>query len=116
MRRFGPIKIDSQRDLAPDGQLEIYFAYTRAEARLGATLGACFTDMIKNRQLRVESVVAVLASEPMATNMAHLSEVRQIAGLFEAPNPPDHLGTPFRYAGSITGPSCNEEASPFQMT
>lgn len=83
---------------------------------LGVTLGACFTDATKNPQLRVEAIVAVLVNDLKAAQMTHLAEVKQIEGLYQAPNLPENLGEPIRYAGSTTGPSYNKVASPFQVT
>lgn len=103
-------------DLVPGDTVEIHFVYTSADAKPGATLGACFTDATKNPQLRVEAVVAVLVNDPKAASMTGMAEVKQVAGLYQAPNLPDRLGTPIRYAGSTTGPAYNEVASPFQVT
>lgn len=103
-------------NLVPGDTVEIHFVYTSADAKPGATLGACFTDATKNPQLRVEAVVAVLVNDPKAANMVRMSEITQASGLYQAPNLPDHLGKPIRYAGSTTGPAYNEVASPFQVT
>lgn len=103
-------------DLVPGDTVEIHFVYTSADAKPGATLGACFTDATKNPQLRVEAVVAVLVNDPKAASMVRMSEITQVGGLYQAPNLPDHLGKPIRYAGSTTGPAYNEVASPFQVT
>jgi len=102
--------------LAPGDTIEIHFVYSSADTKPGVGLGACFNDAIKNPQLRVEAVVAVLVNNTAAINMAHLAEIRRISGLYQTPNIPEKLGPPVRYAGSTTGPDYNEVASPFQVT
>ncbi len=74
------------------------------------------TEEIKNPQLRVEAVVAVLVNDTNAMSLTQLTDVKQVDGFFQAPNIPDTLGKPVGYAGSTTGPKYNEVASPFQVT
>lgn len=107
---------NEEGSLIPGDTVEIHFVYTSADSKPGLTLQACFTEATKNPQLRVEAVVAVLVNDPGATRMMKMAEVRQIGGFYQAPNLPDHLGTPVRYAGSTTGPIYNEVPSPFQVT
>lgn len=103
-------------DLKPGDTIEIHFVYSSANTKPGATLAACFNDAIKNPQLRVEAVVAVLVNNPTAVSMTKMAEIREIDGFYQAPNLPENLGVPVRYAGSTTGPNYNEVASPFQVT
>lgn len=102
--------------LVPGDTVEIHFVYTSANAKPGVTLAACFTEATKNPQLRVEALVAVLVNDQKAAKMINIAQVKQVNGLYQAPNLPDHLGKPVRYAGSTTGPGYNEVASPFQVT
>lgn len=103
-------------DLVPGDTVEVHFVHSSADVKPGATLAACVTEAIKNPQLRVETVVAVLVNNPKAASMTKLAEIKQINGLYQAPNIPEGLGKPVAYAGSTTGPSYNEVASPFQVT
>lgn len=102
--------------LVPGDTVEIHFVYTSANAKPGVTLGACFTEATKNPQLRVEALVAVLVNDQKAAKMMGMAQVKQVNGIYQAPNLPDHLGKPVRYAGSTTGPIYNAVASPFQVT
>lgn len=111
-----PVGHSEHGSLEPGDTIEIHFVYSSADTKPGSTLSACFNDAIKNPQLRVEAVIAVLVNNPAAQNMTHIAEIRQIDGLYQAPNLPEKLGTPVSYAGSTTGPSYNEIASPFQVT
>jgi hypothetical protein len=51
-----------------------------------------------------------------AADMRVLNTLDVVNGYHQAVNMPQNLGTPVSYAGSTTGPSYNEVASPFQVT
>lgn len=102
--------------LEPGDTIEIHFVHSSAKVEPGPTLGACLSPSIGNPQLRVETVVAVLVNDPSAGDMVQLAEIAQQGELFQAPNIPSTLGTPITYAGSTTGPSYNEVASPVQVS
>ena len=113
---LNPVGKGDEGDLKPGDTVEIHFVYSSADTKPGATLGACFNDAIKNPQLRVEAVVAVLVNGSTAMSMTEMAAVKQINGLYQTPNLPDRLGPPVHYAGSTTGPNYNEVASPVQVT
>lgn len=103
-------------DLVPGDTIEIHFVHSTAQVTPGATLGSCISEAIKNPQLRVETVVAVLVNDTKAANFAQMAKITQVDGMYQAANIPDNLGQPVTYAGSTTGPSYNEKGSPFQVT
>ena len=102
-------------DLQPGDTIEIHFVHSSAQVAPGAGLGSCVSEAIANPQLRVEAVVAVLVSEGGA-DFVEMAKLGKKAGLHQAVNLPGNLGAPVLYAGSTTGPSYNEKASPFQVT
>lgn len=102
-------------DLVPGDTIEIHFVHSSAQVAPGAGLGSCVSEAIANPQLRVEAVVAVLVSEGGA-DFTEMAKLGTKAGLHQAVNLPGNLGAPVVYAGSTTGPSYNEKASPFQVT
>lgn len=114
----GDARLDAveKAGLAPGDTIEIHFVYSSAQATLGNGLGTCLSKTIANPQLRVEAVVAVLVSDPAASDFGEMAFIQQRDGLNQTPNLPADLGTPVVYAGSTTGPSYNESGSPFQVT
>ncbi|MFV0410445.1 MAG: delta-class carbonic anhydrase [Paracoccus sp. (in: a-proteobacteria)] len=102
--------------LAPGDTIEIHFAHSTAAATLGHSLMTCLSDMVKNPQLRVEALIAVLVNDPNAADFTEIARIEEINSLKQVPNLPDDLGTPVVYDGSTTGPSHNETASPYQVT
>ncbi|MEM7069563.1 MAG: delta-class carbonic anhydrase [Pseudomonadota bacterium] len=102
--------------LRPGDTIEVHYVHTTAQVTPGPTLKSCLSNAIKNPQLRVETQVYVLVNDMTARDFAVLNHVKQIGGLFQAPNIPKDTGQPVQYAGSTTGPSYNEAGSPFQVT
>ena len=96
--------------------IEVHYVHSSAQVKPGPTLGACLNDAIGNPQLRVETQVFVLVNDDSALDFVKLAQYEQKDGYYQAPNIPNNTGTPVQYAGSTTGPSYNEKASPFQVT
>jgi hypothetical protein len=96
--------------------IEVHYVHSTAQIEPGPTLGSCLSDAIKNPQLRVETQVYVLVNDNDALDFAELTKLEKIAGLYQATNIPSNTGTPIQYAGSTTGPSYNENGSPFQVS
>lgn len=110
-----PIGAGKYGDLVPGDTVELHYVHTTAQITPGPTLGACLSEAIMNPQLRVEGQVFVLVNDPEAADFVELNKVEQVDGLWQAMNIPD-AGTPVEYAGSTTGPSFNEAASPLQVS
>jgi hypothetical protein len=51
-----------------------------------------------------------------ALDFNELTKHAVVNGKHQALNIPSNTGTPIQYAGSTTGPSYNEKASPFQIS
>lgn len=114
---FGqPVGDSEHGDLVPGDTIEIHFVHTTAQVEPGPTLGSCITEAIGNPQLRVETVVAVLVNDETAAQLTEIAAIDQVTGYYQVPNLPENLGQAVTYAGSTTGPSYNESASPFQVT
>lgn len=114
---FGqPVGDSEHGDLVPGDTIEIHFVHSTAQVVPGPTLGSCITEAIGNPQLRVETVVAVLVNDETATKLTEIAFIDQVSGYYQVPNLPENLGEAVTYAGSTTGPSYNETASPFQVT
>lgn len=96
--------------------IEVHYVHSTAQVKAGETLGACLSDSIKNPQLRVETQVYVLVNDKNALNFNDLTKIGVKDGYHQALNIPSNTGTPVQYAGSTTGPSYNEKASPFQVS
>ncbi|CAA6803382.1 MAG: Unknown protein [uncultured Campylobacterales bacterium] len=96
--------------------IELHYVHSTAKVNPGPTLGACLSDAIKNPQLRVEAQVYVLVNDKNALDFTELTKNEKINGFNQAVNIPNTTGTPVEYAGSTTGPSYNEQGSPFQVT
>ncbi len=103
-------------DLVPGDTIEIHFVHSSAQVSPGPTLGACVSEAIGNPHLRVETVVAVLVNDASAANFVDMAVLEQVDGLYQAVNMPQDLGDPITYAGSTTGPSYNEKASPLHVS
>ncbi len=103
-------------NLEPGDTIEVHYVHSTAQVMPGPTLGSCLNDSIKNPQLRVETQVYVLVSEKKALDFRELTKHGLKNGLHQASNIPANTGTPIQYAGSTTGPSYNENGSPFQVT
>lgn len=103
-------------NLYPGDTIEVHYVHSTAQIKPGPTLGACFNDSIKNPQLRVETQVYVLVNDKNAGDFEVLAQYGKKNGFHQALNLPDNTGIPVQYAGSTTGPSYNENGSPFQVT
>jgi hypothetical protein len=114
---FGqPVGVSEHGDLVPGDTIEIHFVHSTAQVVPGPTLAACVTEAIGNPQLRVETVVAVLVNDETATDLTDIAHIEEVDGYYQVPNLPEDLGDAVTYAGSTTGPSYNQTASPFQVT
>lgn len=111
-----PVGASEHGSLEPGDTIEVHFVHTTADVRPGATLGACLDTETTNPELRVEAVVMVLVNDPHAADFTTLASLGTVDGYAQAPNLPRALGTPVLYTGSTTGPSYNENGSPFQVT
>ena len=102
--------------LYPGDTIEVHYVHTTAQAEPGHTLGACLGDSITNIQARVETQVFVVVNDKSALDFGELTKHAVVNGRHQALNIPNNTGTPIQYAGSTTGPSYNEKASPFQVS
>lgn len=102
--------------LEPGDTIEVHYVHSTADIKPGPTLGACLSDSIKNPQLRVETQVYVLVNDANAADFVALTEIGEKNGYQQALNIPTDTGNPVQYAGSTTGPSYNEQGSPFQVS
>jgi hypothetical protein len=102
--------------LVPGDTIEVHYVHTTAQVEPGPTLGSCLDDETGNPQLRVETQVMVLVNDEAAMDFTKLATVSKVDGYWQAPNIPTDTGTPVGYLGSTTGPSYNEQGSPFQVT
>jgi len=112
----GAICPTEKETLVPGDTIELHYVHTTAQVEPGPTLGACLSEAIGNPQLRVETQVYVLVNDPEARDFGELTELGVVDGYHQALNIPDDTGDPVQYAGSTTGPSYNENGSPFQVT
>lgn len=96
--------------------IELHYVHSTAQVVPGPTLGACLSDANKNPQLRVETQVYVLVNDSKAADFVELTKIGERNGFQQALNIPDTTGTPVQYTGSTTGPSYNEQGSPFQVS
>lgn len=103
-------------DLVPGDTIEVHYVHSSAQVTPGPTLGSCLSDAISNPQLRVETQVYVLVNDDAALDFVELTKHDVVNGLHQAINIPTDTGTAIQYAGSTTGPSYNEKASPLQVT
>ncbi|WP_028773917.1 delta-class carbonic anhydrase [Shewanella waksmanii] len=105
-----------KHSLNPGDTIEVHYVHSSADVTPGPTLGACLSESIANPQLRVETQVFVLVNDTDAANFMTLTELGQRNGYHQALNIPNDTGTAIEYAGSTTGPSFNEQASPLQVS
>lgn len=103
-------------ELFPGDTIEVHYVYSTAKVKPGPTLGSCLSDSIKNPALRVESQVFVLVNDKDALSFVELTEDTMKGDRAQAINIPDNSGQPIQYLGSTTGPSYNQQGSPFQVT
>jgi hypothetical protein len=111
-----PVGKAEHGSLKPSDTIEIHYVHSTAQVKPGPTLASCFDDAVRNPQLRVEGFVFVIVNNDTAADMRVLNTLDVVNGYHQAVNMPQNLGTPVSYAGSTTGPSYNEVASPFQVT
>lgn len=102
--------------LAVGDTIEVHYVHSTAQVKPGPTLGACLNESIGNPQLRVETQVYVLVNDKGALNFGNLMQHGVKNNVHQALNIPSNTGDSVQYAGSTTGPSYNEKASPFQVT
>jgi hypothetical protein len=102
--------------LSAGDTIEVHYVHSTAKIKPGPTLGACLSDAIKNPQLRVETQVYALVNDNKALDFAQLTQHGKKNGLHQALNIPNNTGSPVQYSGSTTGPSYNENGSPFQVS
>ncbi|PKF61981.1 hypothetical protein CW745_08325 [Psychromonas sp. psych-6C06] len=102
--------------LYPGDTIEVHYVHSSAQVKPGPTLGACLDDSIGNPQLRVETQVYVLVNDDKALDFSDLTAHGIKNGYQQALNIPSNTGEAVQYAGSTTGPSYNEKASPFQVS
>lgn len=103
-------------DIAPGDTIEVHYVYSTAEVSPGPTLGSCFSEAIKNPELRVEAQVFVVVNDQQAGDFGYATELGTRDGLNQALHIPSNTGAPVQYAGSTTGPDYNEKGSPFLVT
>lgn len=96
--------------------IEVHYVFSSAKIKPGHTLGACLNEAISNPQLRVETQVYVLVNDSNALDFVKLTEHGEKNGFQQALAIPADTGNPVQYSGSTTGPSYNEQGSPFQVT
>lgn len=102
--------------LSSGDTIEVHYVHSTAKAKPGPTLASCLSDSIKNPEFRVETQVYVLVNDENALDFNNLSKHEMKNGLSQALNIPSNTGEPIEYAGSTTGPSYNENGSPFQVS
>ena len=103
-------------DLKPGDTIEVHYVHSSAMVKPGPGLGSCVSPSINNPQLWVETIVAVLVNDSAAADFQDLNGIKGLNGFYQATGLPEDLGEPVTYAGSTTGPSYNEQGSPFQVT
>ena len=96
--------------------IEVHYVHSSAQVKPGPTLGACLSEAIKNPQLRVETQVYVLVNDSNALDFTKLAAHGEKNGFQLALGIPSNTGNPIQYTGSTTGPSYNEQGSPFQVS
>ncbi len=112
-----PYTIDDEHGGISSGDtIEVHYVHSSAQITPGPTLGACLSESIMNPQLRVETQVYVLVNDDSAADFQMLAAHGMKDGYHQALNIPTNTGTPVQYAGSTTGPSYNEKASPLQVS
>lgn len=112
----GKVGAKGHGQLQPGDTIELHYVHSSAQVTPGPTLGACLSESIANPQLRVETQVFVVVNDKSALDLVDLTKFKQKDGVYQAINIPSDTGKPIQYAGSTTGPSYNEKASPLQVT
>ncbi len=102
--------------LIPGDTIEVHYVHSTANVKPGPTLASCLTDTTKTPLLRVETQVYVLVNDPHALDFIALTANAEKEGYQQALHIPDNSGNAIQYRGSTTGPSYNEEGSPYQVT
>ena len=103
--------------LYPGDTIEVHYVHSTANITPGPTLNSCLAaDVINNPQLRVETQVYVLVNDKNALDFGKLTAISTNAKGAQATGIPSDTGTPVQYAGSTTGPTYNENGSPYQVT
>ncbi|MCH8500621.1 MAG: hypothetical protein LAT77_01785 [Aliidiomarina sp.] len=100
----------------PGDTIEVHYVYSTANAAPGNSLSTCFQESTVNPQLRVEAQVFVLVNDKNALDFVELNQVGKQNGYYQALGLLNNTGDPVQYIGSTTGPSYNEQPSPFQVT
>ena len=111
-----PVGQGNYGDLKPGDTIEVHYVHSSAKVKPGPGLGSCVSPSINNPQQRVEIIVAVLVNDSAAADFQDLNAIKQLNVFHQATGLPEDLGEPVTYAGSTTGPSYNEQGSPFQVT
>ena len=111
-----PIGQGLKGSLQSGDTIEVHYVHTTAQVEPGPTLGSCLSEAIKNPQLRVEAQVFVLVNDPNALDFVELTKHEVVNGVHQAVNIPNNTGNPVQFEGSTTGPSYNENGSPFQVS
>jgi carbonic anhydrase len=96
--------------------IEVHYVHSTAKVTPGATLASCLSKSNNNPQLRVETQVYVLVNDQNALDFKELTKHAVVNGFHQATNIPENTGKAITYAGSTTGPTYNEQGSPFQVT
>lgn len=96
--------------------IEVHYVHSTAVVKPGPNLNACFNEVNKNPQLRVETQVYVLVNDSKALDFGELTALGEVNGFQQALNIPGNTGSPVQYSGSTTGPDYNEMGSPFQVS
>ena len=96
--------------------LEVHYVYSTSLVKPGATLGACVANPVLNPQLRVEGQVIVAVNDDNAADFMDLAKYDIRDKRTQAINIPTDTGIPVEYVGSTTGPSYNEQGSPYNVT
>ncbi len=96
--------------------LEVHYVYSTSLVQPGATLAACVANPVLNPQLRVEGQVIVAVNDDNATDFMEMTKYAVSDKRTQAINIPTDTGTPVEYVGSTTGPSYNEQGSPYKVT
>lgn len=96
--------------------IEVHYVYSTADVKPGPTLAACLNEVTNNPQLRVETQVYALVNDPSALDFIELADHGEVNGYEQALGIPANTGEAIQYAGSTTGPTYNEQGSPFQVT
>jgi hypothetical protein len=96
--------------------IEVHYVHSTAQVKPGPTLGACLNAATTNPQLRVETQVYVLVNDSIALDFNKLTAHGEKNGFQQALGIPNDTGKSIQYSGSTTGPSYNEQGSPFQVT